>query len=95
MGGLRAALPFTLSHAKGVIEGRGAPKSWPSHCIVPSMEPKKKIERFEDLIVWQKSMSLAEEIYRVTKQGEFTKDWGVSQGSGREFSNTSPYYVEN
>jgi four helix bundle protein len=41
------------------------------------MEPKKKIERFEDLIVWQKSMSLAEDIYRVTKQGDFAKDWGL------------------
>jgi len=26
------------------------------------MEPKKKIERFEDLIVWQKSMSRLEEV---------------------------------
>jgi four helix bundle protein len=41
------------------------------------METKKKIQRFEDLIVWQKSMSLAEETYRVTKQGEFAKDWGL------------------
>lgn len=41
------------------------------------METKPKIKRFEDLIVWQKSMSLAEEIYRVTKVGEFAKDWGL------------------
>jgi four helix bundle protein len=41
------------------------------------MEPKKKIQRLEYLIVWQKSMSLAEEIYRVTKLGEFSKDWGL------------------
>ena len=41
------------------------------------MEPEKKIQRFEDLIVWQKSMVLAEEIYRITKQGEFAKDWGL------------------
>jgi len=41
------------------------------------MQTKPKIKRFEDLIVWQKSMSLAEEIYRVTKQGEFAKDWGL------------------
>jgi hypothetical protein len=26
------------------------------------MEAKPKIQRFEDLIVWQKSMSLAEEV---------------------------------
>ena len=41
------------------------------------MEAKRKITRFEDLIVWQKSMSLAEEIYLVTKVGEFSKDWGL------------------
>ena len=41
------------------------------------MESPSKIQRFEDLIVWQKGMSLAEEIYRVTKQGEFAKDWGL------------------
>jgi len=41
------------------------------------MKPERKITRFEDLIVWQKSMVLAEEIYRVTKQGEFGKDWGL------------------
>ena len=43
------------------------------------METKPKIQRFEDLIVWQKSMDLAEEIYRVTKVGEFAKDWGLKQ----------------
>jgi four helix bundle protein len=43
------------------------------------METKPKIQRFEDLIVWQKSMDLAEEIYKVTKQGAFSKDWGLKQ----------------
>lgn len=28
-------------------------------------------------MVWQKSMSLAEEIYQITKQGVFVKDWGL------------------
>jgi len=41
------------------------------------METDRKIKRFEDLIVWQKSMSLAEEIYRAAKQVEFAKDWGL------------------
>ena len=41
------------------------------------MTSPSKINRFEDLIVWQKSMILAEEIYRITKQGEFAKDWGL------------------
>ena len=41
------------------------------------MEPKKKIERFEDLIVWQKSMSLSKEVYRITSDGPWAKDWGL------------------
>ena len=41
------------------------------------MKPSPKIERFEDLIVWQKAMALAEEVYRITRQGEFSKDWGL------------------
>ena len=36
-----------------------------------------RISKFEDLIIWQRSMYLAEEIYRVTKQGDFAKDWGL------------------
>ena len=36
-----------------------------------------RISKFEDLIIWQRSMSLAEELYRVTKQGDFAKDWGL------------------
>ena len=50
---------------------------WPEHCIYFYMEAKRKITRFEDLIVWQKAMSLAEEIYKATRQGEFAKDWGL------------------
>jgi len=46
-------------------------------CISPRMTTPSKIQRFEDLIVWQKSMSLVEEIYRITKQGELAKDWGL------------------
>jgi four helix bundle protein len=46
-------------------------------CILTNMQNSSKITRFEDLIVWQKSMSLAEEVYRVTKVGEFSKDWGL------------------
>jgi four helix bundle protein len=42
------------------------------------MEPETKIERFEDLILWQKSMDLAEEIYRATNAGLFSRDWGLS-----------------
>jgi four helix bundle protein len=41
------------------------------------MKPKGKIQRFEDLIVWQKSLSLAKDIYQRTNEGAFAKDWGL------------------
>src|SRR5262245_4663415 len=34
-------------------------------------------ERFEDLIVWQKSMALTAEVYRLCGQGALSKDWGM------------------
>ena len=37
-----------------------------------------KVERFEDLIAWQKARELARAIYRVTRQGTFAKDYGLS-----------------
>ena len=38
----------------------------------------RKIEEFEDLIAWQKARELTREIYRVTRQGAFAKDYGLS-----------------
>ena len=38
----------------------------------------KRVERFEDLIAWQKSRSLARAVYESTKQGGFAKDFGLS-----------------
>lgn len=37
----------------------------------------EKIEKFEDLIGWQKARKLTKQIYRVTKSGEFYKDFGL------------------
>jgi four helix bundle protein len=37
-----------------------------------------KIERFEDLIAWQKSRALTRAIYEVTRQGAFAKDFGLA-----------------
>src|SRR3990170_3191890 len=37
-----------------------------------------KIERFEDLIAWQKARALTRAIYEVTRQGSFAKDFGLS-----------------
>jgi len=41
------------------------------------METKRKITRFEDLIAFQKAMSLSKAIYRITSDGKFAKDWGL------------------
>ena len=37
-----------------------------------------KIERFEDLIAWQKARALTRSIYSVTRQGAFAKDFGLA-----------------
>ena len=34
----------------------------------------KKIDRFEDLVVWQKARALTQKIYRVTRDRAFAKD---------------------
>ncbi len=36
-----------------------------------------KIEKFEDLIAWQKARELTKNIYKVTTQGDFSKDYGL------------------
>ena len=36
-----------------------------------------KIERFEDIAAWQKARELTREIYRITKSGEFARDFGL------------------
>jgi four helix bundle protein len=37
-----------------------------------------KIERFEDLIAWQKARELTRAIYQVTREGSFARDFGLS-----------------
>jgi len=37
-----------------------------------------RIERFEDLIAWQKARALANQVYRITKLGSFAKDFGLA-----------------
>ena len=41
------------------------------------MNEEKRVERFEDLIAWQKARLLTAEIYRVTNQGPFARDFGL------------------
>src|SRR5215203_1399366 len=38
---------------------------------------KKKVERFEDLISWQKSRELTRKIYQLTEEEKFAKDFGL------------------
>lgn len=38
----------------------------------------EKIERFEDLVAWQKARGLARVIYQISRQGSFAKDFGLS-----------------
>jgi four helix bundle protein len=38
-----------------------------------------KIERFEDLIAWQKARDLTRAIYQVTQEGPFAKDFGLAR----------------
>ena len=35
------------------------------------------VERFEDLQVWQMAHDLSVAIYGLTREGEFSKDWGL------------------
>jgi four helix bundle protein len=37
-----------------------------------------RIERFEDLIAWQKARVLTKAIYQATQQGDFARDYGLS-----------------
>jgi four helix bundle protein len=37
----------------------------------------KKIEKFEDLIAWQKARKLTSEIYKVTSREKFARDYGL------------------
>jgi four helix bundle protein len=38
-----------------------------------------RVERFEDLVAWQKARELTREIYRVTRTGSFAGDYGLSR----------------
>ena len=37
----------------------------------------QRIEKFADLIAWQKARELTKDIYRVTKHGDFLKNFGL------------------
>ena len=41
------------------------------------MNGEERVERFEDLIAWQKARLLTAEIYRVSSQSHFARDFGL------------------
>jgi hypothetical protein len=54
---------------------------------------KKKIERFEDLLVWQKGMEIVKQVYLITKYGELGRDFALRDQLRRapfRFPPTSP-----
>ena len=42
-----------------------------------------RIERFEDFIAWQKARILTARVYRITKAGEFARDFGLRDQTRR------------
>jgi four helix bundle protein len=43
----------------------------------PNENLMKKIEKFEELIAWQKARKLTARIYEITNEGGFAKDYGL------------------
>ena len=38
-----------------------------------------KIQKFEDLIAWQKARHLTKSVYSITKSGDFSRDFGLKE----------------
>ena len=41
------------------------------------MQERKKVRSFEDLFVWQMGIDLVKRIYSLTKEGDFSRDFGL------------------
>ena len=41
------------------------------------MQQRRKVRSFEDLLVWQMGIELVKRIYRVTTEGDFSRDFGL------------------
>jgi four helix bundle protein len=52
---------------------------------------RRKVERFEDLIAWQKARALTQAIYQITRQEAFAKDFGLV----RQIRNASVSIMSN
>ena len=40
-------------------------------------EKRKKIESFEDLLVWQKGMEIVKQVYLISREGELGRDFAL------------------
>ena len=40
-------------------------------------EKRKKIESFEDLLVWQKGMDVVKQVYLISREGELSRDFAL------------------
>ena len=40
-------------------------------------EKRKKIESFEDLLVWQKGMEIVKQVYLISREGELYRDFAL------------------
>lgn len=38
-----------------------------------------KVQRFEDLIAWQKARALTRQVYEATRRGDFARDFGLAK----------------
>jgi four helix bundle protein len=39
---------------------------------------KERIDKFEDLIAWQKAREITKEVYQISQKGAFARDFGLS-----------------
>jgi len=52
------------------------------------------IRRFEDLIAWQRARTLAVQVYRVTREGQFVRDFGLCDQVRRAATSTMANLAE-
>ena len=56
--------------------------------------PRKKIQRFEELIAWQKARELTSQIYSLTNKGDFARDYGLRDQVRRAAVSVMPNLAE-
>jgi four helix bundle protein len=49
---------------------------------------------FEELLVWQKAHEVIMDVYRLTKKGEFSKDWALMDQTRRAATSVTANIVE-